>query len=404
MNTSQKVLNKRRILVLSSWLPYPPDNGSKIKSLNTLRRLAAQFDVFLVAFTHGEDDRQVAALRRYCREVKVTPVIEYNPWSARALVGLFASTPRSIPATYNREFAALVKDQLSRHRFDLVICESLGVTPYIAGYQGRKLINQHNVESDFNLNECRAAKGSLARLWKLSAYKKSWSFEKKMVHGFDACTVVSEDDAAKMTKMCPGLPLSIIPSGLDLNEYKYVSVNRDPATLIYNGSLTYSANEDAVRYLLTEIYPHIKKYVPSARVLVTGRYSSSAHSDWHDGKHVVLTGYVDDVKTIVATSTICVVPLRIGAGTRLKIVEAMALGTPIVATSTAVKGLPVKSGDEVLIADDPAEFAESTIELLTNANLRTRLATRARQLVEQRYDWDVIGRDFLQVVNRLVEA
>jgi len=175
-------------------------------------------------------------------------------------------------------------------------------------------------------------------------------------------------------------------------------------SLVFNGALTYYANADAMRFFAGEILPRIRAQRPSVMLRITGR-SDGVDLTWlsADGS-VALTGYLDDVRPVVAGSWACVVPLRIGGGTRLKILEAMALGTPVVATSKGAEGLDITPDQEVLIADEPAAFAAQTVCLLGDPELRQRLAANARLLVEERYGWQAIGSAFCQVVESVAEA
>jgi glycosyltransferase involved in cell wall biosynthesis len=170
---------------------------------------------------------------------------------------------------------------------------------------------------------------------------------------------------------------------------------------VYNGALTYSANYDAMRYFLADIYPLIKQHVPEVSLTITGSLSGVELSGLALDKSVRLSGYVDDVRIPVAEASVCVVPLRQGSGTRLKILEAMALGTPVVATSKGAEGLDVTPGHNILLANDPGEFAAQVVYLLRSGSLRDQLAKHARLLVEQQYDWDQIGERFMVLVEEV---
>jgi len=167
--------------------------------------------------------------------------------------------------------------------------------------------------------------------------------------------------------------------------------------------LTYSANYDAMRFFLDEIWHRIKSVEPSTRLQITGRTDGVDLSGLALGDGAGLTGYLPDISPAVAGAWACVVPLRIGGGTRLKVLEAMALGTPVIATRKGAEGLDVTAEENILIADDPAEFATQTIRLLRDPALRKRLAGNARRLVETKYTWHAIGEQFNDLVESVVQ-
>ena len=199
------------------------------------------------------------------------------------------------------------------------------------------------------------------------------------------------------------MPLEVVPNGVDCDHNRPGLAQPQPIRLVYNGSLTYSANYDAMRWFLAEVYPRIKAQVPGVSLTITGSTRGVDLAGLALDDTVRLTGFVDDVRIPVAEAGVCVVPIRQGGGTRLKILEAMALGTPVVATSKGAEGLDAVDGEHLLLADDPEAFARRTVELLGNPALRHDLAANARRLVEDRYDWAAIGQRFVDLVEATVK-
>ena len=163
-------------------------------------------------------------------------------------------------------------------------------------------------------------------------------------------------------------------------------------SLIFTGAMTYGANYEAMEFFLQDVYPLVKARQPGVTLRITGSTQGVPLRRLPLDESVLLTGYVDDVRPLIWDSAVCVAPLRVGGGTRLKILEAMALGRPVVATSKGAEGLEVTHGYDILIADDPATFADCILRLLADPSLRERLAQAARQTVEEKYDWRIIGR------------
>jgi len=229
---------------------------------------------------------------------------------------------------------------------------------------------------------------------------------RRVVPKFESVTVVSEQERRLVKEILPDYQgkLEVIPNGIDC-AYNRSDLSREGRRgLVYNGALTYSANYDAMVWFLSEIFPLIQKQVPEVSIKITGATSGVDLSGLTLSPAVQLTGYVPDIRIPVSQAAVCVVPLRQGGGTRLKILEAMALGTPVVTTSKGAEGLEVIHGEHVLIADEPSEFAEQTIRLLKDGGLWNHLAGNARQLVEEKYDWRVITPRFLTLVEQIARA
>jgi glycosyltransferase involved in cell wall biosynthesis len=164
--------------------------------------------------------------------------------------------------------------------------------------------------------------------------------------------------------------------------------------LIYNGALTYYPNFDAVKFFMTDIFPLILETKPETKLIVTGKTDGVSIDQIPNKEHIIFTGYVDDIRPVVAKSQICVVPLRQGAGTRLKILEAMALGTAVISTIKGAEGLEVTNNEHIILADSPDDFARAVIQLLNDPNTRKNLEQNANALIKKVYDWKIIENKF----------
>jgi glycosyltransferase involved in cell wall biosynthesis len=194
----------------------------------------------------------------------------------------------------------------------------------------------------------------------------------------------------------------VVPNGVDLDRYKGDFSAPEPGTLVFPGALTYSANFDAMAFFLHQIFPLVKARQPEVVLRITGRTNGVPLHGLPLNESVILTGYLDDMRPTVAQSWACVVPLRVGGGTRLKILEAMALGTPVVSTSKGAEGLEVTPGEDILIANEPTEFADTVLRLLDDPARRAKLAANGQRLVRERYGWDQIGKKLDQLLHQVV--
>ena len=193
--------------------------------------------------------------------------------------------------------------------------------------------------------------------------------------------------------------LAVIPNGVDVSWYSNVEFVPKPNTLIFNGALSYDANYDAMVFFLTEIYPRIRQECPQASLSITGKTNGVNLRELPQELEVKFTGYLEDIRPAVAQSWACVVPLRVGGGTRLKILEALALGTPVVSTSKGAEGLQLVPGRDILIADEPTEFANLVINLFGDLKLRETLSLNGKKAVSLIYDWHILGKKFNEFID-----
>jgi len=203
-----------------------------------------------------------------------------------------------------------------------------------------------------------------------------------------------------MDEICPGLNSDVIPNGVDTTLYQPNHEVEEEATLIYTGSMDWFPNEDAAIYFIDDILPTIQEKRPNLKFYVVGQLPSERLKRYGNRPGVMITGRVDDVKPYIARATVYVVPLRIGGGTRLKILEALAMRKAVVSTSVGAEGLNLSAGDEVTIADESSTFADGVLQLMENGCMRRGLGDNGRRRVETEYDWRRIG----EKLQRLYEA
>jgi len=215
--------------------------------------------------------------------------------------------------------------------------------------------------------------------------------EESSVGGFDHCLVVSPDEARLLKKAVPAAKLSIIENGVDCANLRPLPPALNSSQLLFVGVMAYPPNADAVVHFCKSILPLIRRAIPEVRLTVVGHAPPMEVQTLASSGEVSVTGFVNDPIPYYAGASVCVVPLRAGGGTRLKILEAMALGRPVVTTSIGCEGLDVTDGEHLLIGDTAADFAQQVVRLLSEQELRNRIVVAARSLVEKRYDWTIIA-------------
>lgn len=392
-----------KILFLATWYPYPPNNGSKLRVSYLLKALAQKHDVTLIAFDFDTPDsaseRWSDSDLAYVERIPIDPFAAARRGRLLSHFSLRSTAARIVPA-----MRSAVRRQLQGGGTDVMIASTFMCSAYALETPPSlvRILEEHNSLTRWMWDRYRQQTSPSQRLRCWLSWQKTRHFEARLFKHFDLVTAVSTQDASAMTMMLPGYPgpVEIVPNGVDCQHNRPEMDKRTDHTLIYNGALTYSANYDAMQYFLSAIFPLIRQSMPGVRLTITGSTDGVDLGKLALDDAVNFSGYVQDVRGPVTLAAVCVVPLRKGSGTRLKILEAMALGTPIVATSKGAEGLEVVSGTHLLLADTPEDFAKATITLLGDSALRATLATNARRLVEEKYDWQQIGARFVRLVEQ----
>jgi sugar transferase (PEP-CTERM/EpsH1 system associated) len=388
------------LLFLSRWFPYPPDNGSKIRIYHLLKRLATAHRVVLLSFTEEEITRlQHQAMGQHCAKIFTVPYKPFRPGALDSILGLLSPKPRSVINTFNPQMQNAVNELVKSEEIELIIASQIDMARYaVSAPPIPKILEE--LELAIYTERLQKASG-LKQLRHRLTWLKHRRYVGQLLPQFDGCTVVSAQERALALKINPHYKnLVVISNGVDTQHNIPGLQPPEANTLIYSGALSYWANFDAVHFFLAEIFPLIQQNVPDVKFYVTGKTSAETQARLPQRKNVFFTGYLPDIRPKIAGSWASVVPLRAGGGTRLKILEALALGTPVVATQKGAEGLEVEPEQDILIADTPAEFARAVIRLLDDADLRRKLSLHGRQTVEQKYDWQNIG----QRLNDLIET
>jgi polysaccharide biosynthesis protein PslH len=398
-----------RILIISDYLPYPLIGGDRIRIYNLLRRIASRHEVSLVAFLETPEDAEgVSHFRQFCARVETASLRRRYPLSH--LPGLLryalAGKPLELMFLQSEELTNKIKGLVSTMDFDIVQIEQARMGLYLEALPQNRCFKSILMFQNFTFQQYKQISHIERRLdRKLRALLNSLAmgqWEPRYAERFDRCTTVSEVDQRLLKRANPRLQVDVIPNGVDIKKYQPLpSENISPA-MLFIGNMRYPPCVDAALYLYREIFPHIRSLLSAAELWIVGR-DPRPEVLRLNGSGIHVTGRVDDVIPYYRQSAVCVVPLRAGGGTRLKILEAMALGRPVVSTTIGCEGLEVIDGEHLLIADDPKEFAEKTVRLLTDRQLYERILLNGRRLVEARYDWDKIAGRLMEVYTEILD-
>jgi glycosyltransferase involved in cell wall biosynthesis len=328
-----------------------------------------------------------------------------RPLSVRAALGLFSPAPRSYVMSWSREMNALVSDQAGRRKFDAAIAFGLRNAAYLKPLRGMlRVVDNENIDTAFAARLAEAAPSSFVKFRRKLSWVKSRMHESRIAGLLDAALVVSEEDKQALARIAPALAageaIHVVPNGADLGLLDYRGPEVDRRRIIFPGALTYSANYDSAVYFCDQALPLIRARIPDAKMIITGSAEGVDLAPFRDAARVTLTGFLYDVRPAIAESAVVVVPTRVGGGTRLKILEAMALGAPVVSTSFGAAGLGAKHGIHLLIGDTPEDLASQVCTLMNDWDMRNRIARSAREFVAARYGWESIT----QSLNRILES
>ena len=394
------------ILFVTKELPYPVNNGHRVRSSHILKGLAKEHKIHLVCFgdQHTHKD-QILAMQRFCASVTLVPE---NPNLAQwkkyfvAVVSLFSTLPYAVKLRSSKLMKDKVQNLLSTKNIELVIYDGIHMAWDLPSTPVRKVLSEHNVESTIIQRYYHVEPNIWKKVYAYIEWRKMRGFEQKTWKKFDWIFVCSHVDKKEVETRIGHSKVAIVANGVDIQYYSPKDIDIKEKSLIYTGLMSWRPNEDAVVYFLKEVYPLIKMEVRQVTFWVVGNNPTEAVKKFaeHDGS-VAVTGYVDDVRQYVLQSEIFVVPLRIGSGTRLKILEAMAMGKPIVSTTIGCEGLEVTPGENITIADTPAEFARRIVELLKNPQLTRNIGLAARRLVQEKYTWERITENLNQLVREI---
>jgi len=406
MRTAQRP----RLLFLSQVLPYPPDGGVKIRTYHILRLLAQRFDVTALCFYRAKGgalevdvDASITALSRL-GHVEAFPLPQDRSklrlgWDHLRSVAL--RRVYTVAGYESATFRDRLESLLATESFDIVHADSLDLSPYFPAVAGIPLAcTHHDAQSVLLRRRAERQKNSLMRRYILFQAALMEREERRWCPDVSLNVAVSERDRDVLREIAPDARFSVVPNGVD-TEY-FAPTDASTAGLVFVGGTTWFPNRDALEYYNSDILPALRRAGVQDGVKWVGRASATevqASRTW-DG--IEMTGFVPDVRPFIRDAACYIVPLRVGGGTRIKILDAWAMGKAVVSTSIGCEGLDAVDGDNILIRDDPDSFAEAIRDVLADSELRQSLGRAGRETVEKTYSWDVVGRHLIETYENLL--
>ncbi len=318
-------------------------------------------------------------------------------------IRLLSSQPYGITKYCRPEVRRRLRTLLKQETYDVILCDFMaaaGIIPW--DWPTPKVLFTHNVEAIIWRRHYEVATNPIWKAISWWEWRKMESAERRYLRLADRVLTVSETDRDAFASFLDLGKLTVIPTGVDVDYFQPMPAEEIANSLVFTGSMDWLPNEDAILYFVDAILPLIKQQCPDVSVEVVGRSPSRKLQALAEReKSVHLTGWVEDIRPFVARAAACIVPLRIGGGTRLKIFEAMAMCKAVISTSVGAEGLPVRSGENILLADTPNDFAGSVISLLRDPNHRQRLGAAARALVSESYSWPRVAEGFARTLREV---
>ena len=384
-------MQRMKVLLLCTQFPYPPRTGFKMRVYQLARQLAARHDLTLLSYA---EPGEAAARDALASEMQVHVVEKsYIPGLRRRVrqaASIASSRPYACRSVYTDEMQHTIEQLCREQSFDVVQLESTLFCQFEFPDDVAVVLDEHNIEFELYKRMYQTERSAARRAYNLVEYLRFRRFEQRSWRCVDGVLVCSEREVSIVRGNAPTVPLGVAPNGVDLEYFAPSTEDVDPCTIVFNGYLDYRPNHDAAVHLVHDIWPLIRSRHPGARLELVGRYE---HADLRplQAPGVTITGEVPDVRPHIGRATVVTVPIRMGGGTRLKVVEALAMGKSVVSTSVGCEGVAVRDREHLLIADDPASFAAAILDVIASRELRAELGRSARELAEREYSWDVAG-------------
>lgn len=397
-----------KILLVANKFPYPAKDGGSIATLNLARSLASLgHNVSLLAINtskHYTDPETVPEdLSQLIRLISVPVNTDINLWKL-GLNFLFSSLPYNAERFINREFNDLLFKLLKEDQFDIIQLEGLYLAPYLdtirAATSARIVMRAHNIEHEIWVRAERHEKG-LKKKYLRHLTKRIRNMEIKYLNRYDAILPITSRDEQELVKLGCTIPSHVVPMGINAEELKPDNSQMDYPSVFHIGALDWIPNQEGILWFFQQVWPKVIDKLPDIKFFLAGRNAPESIKSLHY-KNVIFLGEVDDAHDFIRSKAIMIVPLLSGSGMRIKIIEGMALGRAIVTTSIGTEGIATTHGENILIADNPDDFAEMVIKLAENRKICLEIGENACKFVTVHYDNTAISRSLTAFYQKLL--
>lgn len=380
-----------RVLMIAASFPFPPASGVDMRNSQIARQMSRFHDVTLLTYQFARETAGDLELPAGMDVRSVPRSLQRGPSKRVAqLRSLLSPLPFAARFLLSDEMQAAIDGLIAERSFDLIHLESSTMSCFRLPPDVPVVLDEHNIEYELFGRLFRGERGVARRLFNGVEYLRTRRFERACWKQVAACAVTSEREEPVVRAVAPGIHAAVVPNGVDLDYFAPVETPSTPRTAVFTGVLNYRPNIDGALFLAHEVWPLVQQAFPDATVTLVGS-ATEREAARIRRPGVVVTGHVPDVRPYLRDASVVTVPVRMGGGTRLKLVEALSLGKAVASTTLGCEGIAVRDGEHLLIGDDAETFAARIVELFGDDQLRTRLGTAGRRLMESRYSWDFAG-------------
>ncbi len=373
--------------MLAHRIPYPPHTGDKTRAYHVARYLARRHDLTLACLVDERADLPgVGSLREAVRDIEFARL--WKPWSAlKGLAGLATGSSLTLPYFASRGLHARLARRLASNKYDVVYASSSAMAQYVEGVDLPLVMDFVDVDSDKWSQYAQHTRPPRSWLYRAEG-RRLQACEAEIAETARICLLATAAEEAMLKSFAPGAHTAVIPNGIDVAYYAPMTGEPAQATLLFTGAMDYLPNIDAVCYFCADILPLVRRQIPETRLYIVGLHPAPEVRRLANTPGVFVTGAVPDVRPYYARATVCIAPLRIGRGVQNKVLQAMAMGLPVVASGVAHRGIEAEPGKHLYVEDDPAAFASRLIHLLRSPEERRTLGRQARAFVEAHHAWE----------------
>jgi polysaccharide biosynthesis protein PslH len=390
-----------KLLFTANRFPYPPYRGDKLKIFHLAKRLSQKHELHLVTFLQDKSDLQyLPELQKIFKEIHLIPLSKPHSY-LNSLLAFFYKEPFQVRYFHSSKMEKKLQELHAQYNYDAVHVQHLRMAQYWAEIKNvPRILDLPDAYSLYWKRRIETSQG-LLKLFARIEQRRVFNYE-AILQEYDLSLVCSREDQSYLQQERHINNVKLLPNGVDLTTFISEQHNYSlDKTILFTGNMDYAPNVDAVIYFVTEIFPIIKQQVPDAIFIIAGQRPVKKVQDLA-AEDIKVTGFVQDLSTMYASASIVVAPLRFGAGTQNKVLEAMAMGVPVVSRNIGFNGLNIPSGEGVILALETEEFAEQCIALLKSKDLRRRVGETGKEVIRSQFDWDVIAQKlenyFLQIV------
>ena len=391
-----------KILFIANRFPYPPFRGDKLKIYNLCKRLSEKNEVHLITFTEQKSDLQyLDKLSPIFKRMEIVHLPKLQSLFYSAL-GLFQKLPLQVQYFKSNEFASRLKQLLAEEKYDAIHVQHIRMAQYAIPYkQYFRILDLPDAFSLYWQRRKEVPRSLLSRMLDNIESKRVIKYEEYVLNEFNLNLVCSQEDQEFLIKTHHVSNIELLPNGVDTQQFKPGKHDYSHnETLLFTGNMDYDPNVDAVVYFVDEILPTIIKAFPNVKFVIAGQRPIDKVKALDNGKNVFVTGFIPDLSETYNSASVVVAPLRFGAGTQNKVLEAMSMGIPVVCSNIGFKGLGINDGEGAFMRLGASDFAEQVIKLLSDEALRNTTGKKGIEVIEKSFTWETISEKLASFLSR----